>query len=106
MFGYKICFYNTVDEINKYSIHYHINYLCQISSRQTVSIDDKIMKKKNVIDLKTKSFQVSKAKKVNILKTIMKTHHDVYWIVNVIVFINNTCCVEINEKQGNFYKRN
>lgn len=46
VFGYKISFYNTVDEINKYSIHYCINHLCQISSRQTVSIDDKIMKNK------------------------------------------------------------
>jgi len=60
--------------------------------------------KKNVIDLKTKSFQVLKAeKKVNILKTTMKTHHDMYWIVNVIVFINNICCVKINEKQGSSF---
>lgn len=42
--------------------------------------------------LKTKSFQVSKAakkrgkKKDNILKTTMETY-DVYWMVNVIVFI-------------------
>jgi len=42
-------------------------------------------------------------KKVNILKTTMKTHRDIYWIVNAIVFINNICCVKIDEKQGNFY---
>lgn len=29
-------------------------------------------------------------------------HHNMYWIVNVIVFINNIYFVEINEKQGNF----
>lgn len=47
--------------------------------------------------LKTKSFQVSKGannkkkkKKVNILKTTMETHHDVYWMVNVIAFISIT----------------
>lgn len=91
MFGYKICFYNTVDEINKYSIHYYKNYLCQISSRQIVSIDDKKMKKKcnRLKNQKLSSFKSKK--KVNILKNTMKTHHDVYWIVNVIVFINNIC---------------
>lgn len=71
--------------------------------RQTaVSINDKMMTKSNRLkNQKLSSFKGKK--KVNILKTTMKTHHDMYWIVNVIVFINNICCVEINEKQGNFY---
>lgn len=49
----------------------------------------------NVMDLKPKAFKIQRQqKKVNILKTTIETHHDMYWIVNVIVFIYNIYCVK------------
>jgi len=63
--------------------------------RQTaVSINDKMMTISNRLkNQKLSSFKGKK--KVNILKTTMKTHHYyMYWIVNVIVFINKIFCVE------------
>lgn len=57
------------------------------------------------MDLKPKAFKLQRwpEKKVNILKTTMKTHHEMYRIVNVIKLIYDIRNVTINERIGSFY---